>query len=205
MNVSVNVAGVILAAGSAKRFGSDKRQALLPTGVSLLETVLRTQTQVLPRVLVVSGPGDRFVADLCVVHGAQHVVCDEAHMGMGRSLAAGIAAVQAHDQAGTPCAAVLVGLADMPWVRPDTLHALLQAFAQTGQAVLPLHQGRMGQPRILPRQVWPALLTLRGDEGARQALDWSQAHRLPVDDAGVLMDADTPDDLVRYTVPQPSP
>jgi molybdenum cofactor cytidylyltransferase len=185
MNVSVNVAGVILAAGSAKRFGSDKRQALLPTGVSLLETVLRTQTQVLPRVLVVSGPGDRFVADLCVVHGAQHVVCDEAHLGMGRSLAAGIAAVQAHDQAGAPCAAVLVGLADMPWVRPDTLHALLQAFAQTGQAVLPLHQGR--------------------DEGARQALDWSQAHRLPVDDAGVLMDADTPDDLVRYTVPQPSP
>ena len=83
----------------------------------------------------------------------------------------------------------------MPAVQAETLRALLSRFQSTGQAVMPVHQGRAGHPRVLPRESWPALMTLSGDEGARHAVDWRQAAQVEVADAGVLLDVDTPQDL----------
>ncbi len=194
------VAALILAAGSSRRFGSDKRQARLPSGQTMLEAVIRVHLQVVDTVRVVTREHDAFAEAVCRATGAQPVVCPHAALGMGHSLAAGLewATHQPNVQA------VLVSMADMPAVLPDTLRALLARFHASGTLVAPRYvgpsapgrvPGRWGNPRLLPRAHWSGLLTLTGDQGAGAVLDWSHAEVVDVSDPGILCDADTPQDL----------
>lgn len=225
---------LVLAAGASSRFGSDKRQALLPDGRSLLATVVATHREVFDEVWVLTRPhaggaADAFTQAVCDAHGARCVVCADAALGQGHTLAMGLRLLQAEVDApgviapGTantstesvlsapPVAGALVALADMPWVRADTLQRLRERFEATGRVVLPRCGDALGHPRLLPRAVWPGLLGdavpasgsasaqgpagLRGDRGAQSLLDWSAAEQVVVDDTGVLRDADTPADL----------
>ena len=187
------VVALVLAAGRASRFGSDKRQALLPDGRSLLQAVLQTQLDACRDVRVLLREGDAWGQALCTELGASWQSVVDADLGMGRTLAVGLRSIMA--DAGPPIEAALVVLADMPAVQPDTVRALIEAFQQQGRLAWPWHTGRPGHPRLLPRANWPALLDLSGDEGARQRLDWSQATRVEVPDRGILIDIDTPGDL----------
>ncbi len=206
---------LVLAAGASTRFGSDKRQALLPDGRSLLEAVVATHREVFDEVWVLTRPGpageaDAFAQAVCEAHGARCVRCADAALGQGHTLAAGLRmllALPCGEDSVAPVAGALVALADMPWVRADTLQRLRERFEVTGNIVVPRCGGALGHPRLLPRAVWPALLGdavpapahgpagLRGDRGAQALLDWSTAEQVEVDDTGVLRDADTPADL----------
>lgn len=184
------VVALVLAAGQARRFGSDKRWARLPDGRSLLDAVIETARLAGLPVNVVLRPGDEAGAACCARQGAQPVWAAAAGQGMGASLAAGLC--QLTDR--TDAEAAVVMLADMPWVQPETVRALCAAFARERGLTWPWHQGQPGHPRLLPRAQWPALLDLGGDEGAR-GLDWARATRVVVADAGVLRDVDVPQDL----------
>ena len=90
----------------------------------------------------------------------------------------------------------------MPAVAPALLYRLLEAFAARPDAlaVVPVTQGRRGNPALISRALFPELSVLQGDEGARRLLREVHTARiveLVVDDASVALDIDTPDDLVR--------
>lgn len=192
------VVALVLAAGRARRFGSDKRRALLPDGRSLLQAVLQTQREACDKVLVLLRDGDAWGQALCADLGVEWLTVADAELGMGRTLAAGLQALVAEASAARGPAqfdAALVVLADMPTVQPGTVRALIDAFEQEGRPAWPWHAGQPGHPRLLPRANWPALLDLSGDEGARHRLDWSEATRVDVPDGGILLDIDTPGDL----------
>lgn len=200
--VAPRVVALVLAAGRARRFGSDKRQACLPDGRSLLQAVLQTQLQACSDVRVLLREGDDWGQALCAQWGVSLQVVPDADQGMGHTLAAGLRALVAEEPADPGgdhsvrrFDAALIALADMPAVQPDTVRALIEAFHQDGRPAWPWHAGQPGHPRLLPRSSWPALLDLQGDEGARQRLDWSLATRVDVPDAGILVDIDTPGDL----------
>ncbi len=113
--------------------------------------------------------------------------------GLGRSLAAGVAAL-----AGSADAA-LICLADMPRVRPEDLDALIAAFQSSGGRAIcvPTHAGQRGNPVLWPSRFFAELEALRGDVGARSLVD---AHArdvrfVPVEGAGVTFDIDTPEEL----------
>ncbi len=197
---------LVLAAGRARRFGSDKRQACLPDGRSLLQAVLQTQLAACGEVRALLRPDDAWGQALCAQMGVTWQSVPDADQGMGHTLAAGLRALVAEEPAGPGADigvshlgnrfdAALVALADMPAVQPGTVRALIEAFLREGRPARPWHAGRPGHPRLLPRVSWPALLDLSGDEGARQRLDWSLATRVDVPDAGILIDIDTPGDL----------
>ena len=200
------VVALVLAAGRARRFGSDKRQACLPDGRSLLQAVLQTQLEACDEVRALLRPEDAWGQALCEQMGVAWQAVPDADQGMGHTLAAGLRSLVAEESAGPGADtgvshrgnrfdAALVALADMPAVQPDTVRALIEAFHREGRLAWPWHAGRPGHPRLLPRASWPALLDLSGDEGARQRLDWSLATRVDVPDAGILIDIDTPGDL----------
>ncbi|WP_434681756.1 nucleotidyltransferase family protein [Pseudomonas sp. R1-18] len=180
------VFGLVLAAGRSRRFAGDKRRALLPCSRSLLQASVENAQAAFPQTWVVLRPDDDAQA-LGLSPDVQIVRCADADLGMGHSLACGIRALQ--DSAAS-AAAVL--LADMPWIKPDTLRQLA-SMADPRRIALPVHAGQRGHPVIIGRNFWPELVTLQGDQGARAVIAANQLHCevLQTEDAGVLRDADT--------------
>ncbi len=193
---AMNCAALVLAAGRGTRFGSDKRLARLPSGQTLLAATLARAFEHFASVTVVLRPGED-AQQLGIDARARVTRAEQARQGMGASLAAGIAALQA-----TPAQAVAVLLGDMPWIALGTLQQLT-AQAGSDRIVVPMHQGQRGHPVIFGRAFWPALAQVQGDQGGRQViLDHPQACvRVEVEDPGVVQDIDTPDQLAR-SLPQ---
>lgn len=109
--------------------------------------------------------------------------------GMASSLRVGVEAAGDADS-------ILVVLADMPWIGAETIDRLI-AEAGPGRIVVPTREGRRGNPVLWDRSHFPRLLSLSGDVGARAiiAAGTGDVKFVPVDDPGVLRDADTPEAL----------
>ena len=187
------IAGLILAAGLSKRFGSDKRQALGPDGRSLLAACVATFAEAFDRLGVVIPPGDDFGQWICRRSRAAHIVNPHPSQGQGRSLACGAAWLAAQPDV----EGVVIGLADMPMVNASTVQQLRDLLLRTGRPVVATYHGELGHPRGLPREWFGPLTGLTGDAGARDLVDWSRAESLESDDAGVVSDVDTPEQLRR--------
>jgi molybdenum cofactor cytidylyltransferase len=185
---------VLLAAGFSRRFGSDKRRHRLTGGASLLGASVRLYGAAFHRLIVVLRPEDDDLADdiataASSLENLQVVRCADAHLGMGHSLACGARAAAGWRH-------LFVTLADMPWVRAETLRRLREALlAAPPQAIVqPVHHATSGHPVGFGAHHLAALTRLTGDTGARAVVERAREHLIPidVDDPGVLRDLDTP-------------
>ena len=119
--------------------------------------------------------------DLVVVTDAQ------ARRGVGHSIAAGVSE-RPHAEGWL----VLPG--DMPMIRERSILAVADALAEHPVAFTQ-YRGRRGHPVGFAAELYSELVALEGDEGARRIVARYPAHAVEVDDPGVLVDIDTPDDL----------
>ncbi len=113
------------------------------------------------------------------------VVAEDWAEGIAASLRTGIAAVADAD-------AIVITLGDQPFVTPAAIEALLAVDAPATRAV---YDGRPGHPVVIARELFPEIVSLRGDAGARDLL---MAHGAVEVECGALSrddDVDTPDDL----------
>jgi molybdenum cofactor cytidylyltransferase len=186
----LNIVGLLLAAGSATRFGSDKLSHRLPHGVSIAVQAARHLHSVIPVVHAVVKPGADDLALLLKDEGCQIVVCEGAAEGMGASLACGARAAGRAD-------GYLVALADMPFVRTASIAAVRDALAAGAPLAAPYWRARRGHPVGISGSFFDQLLACRGDEGAKRLLGENETRlvKIPVGDPGILRDIDTPDDL----------
>jgi len=186
------IVGILLAAGSASRFGGDKLLAPLEGGTPLGVRALINLAACVDRVVAVVRPGDQVLARALSDHGAEVTFCPHAAGGMGQSLAWGIRA--------TPLAkAWVVALADMPWIHIAITRRIVDALESGSPLVAASHQGVRGHPVGFSRRYYAELAALSGDEGAKAIV---RAHQrelqlIETDDAGVSRDIDTPADLAR--------
>ena len=185
----MNIVGLLLAAGSAKRFGSDKLRHALPHGVAIAVQAarhLRSQTDV----VAVVRPGSEELAHALQDEGCRVVICDNAAEGMGASLACAVRAVEGAD-------AWLVALGDMPYVRPSSIAAVRAALEGGASLAAPYFRARRGHPVGIGARFRQELLSLGGDEGAKAVLSAHGAEllKIPVGDPGVIRDIDRPEDL----------
>jgi molybdenum cofactor cytidylyltransferase len=186
----LSIVGLLLAAGSATRFGSDKLQHALPHGVSIAVQSARHLKSELGRVVAVVRPdSDQLISNL-KAEGCEVIVCENASEGMGASLACAARAAGEVD-------GYLIALADMPFLRRTTIAAVRDALAGGAPLVAPYFRARRGHPVGLGRGFFHELLTLRGDEGAKRLLaaHEKQMVKIPVGDPGALRDIDRPEDL----------
>ena len=198
LSADFKVRGILLAAGSSSRFGSNKLLQVLVDGVNagtpVAVAAARNLAAALPHPLAVVRPGP----DIAELHaalaaaGCEVVVCAEAHEGMGASLACAV-------RASSDAAGWLVALADMPFIRPETI-AEVASWVGNGAAVAaPSYRGRRGHPVCFSYYQREELLALRGDEGARKVFDrhGGLGNLVRVNDPGILRDIDVPGDLLR--------
>ena len=182
--------GLLLAAGAASRFGSDKLQHPLPHGVAIAVQSARHLKAETSRVVAVVRPGAVETARALAAEGCEVVVCEQAAEGMGASLACAAQAAGAAD-------GYLVALGDMPFVRPSTIAAVRDALASGALLAAPYWRARRGHPVGFAGRLRTELETLTGDEGAKRVLaaHESQLVKVPVGDPGTIRDIDRPSDL----------
>ena len=185
--------GVLLAAGQGKRFDAsgklNKLMQPLPSGLTVAGTSAINMLSVLPATLAVISPNADSLAALLTLAGCEMTVCLDAHKGLASSL------VHALQHTSGACSGWIIALADMPFVQPETIAAIVQAMQSGAGIAVPSFLGQRGNPVGFSRQYLPQLLALTGDQGARSLLKTCQVTEAAVNDAGILKDVDVPTDL----------
>lgn len=186
----MRLVGLLLAAGSASRFGSDKLRHPLPHGVAIAVQAARHLLSEVPRVVAAVRPGGEETAQALTAEGCEIAVCERAAEGMGASLAC--AARAAGDADG-----YLVALADMPFVRRSSIAAVREALENGALVAAPYFRTRRGHPVGFAGRLRAELESLAGDEGAKHviAAHGAELVKVPVGDPGVIRDIDRPADL----------
>ena len=182
--------GILLAAGLSRRFGSDKLLHPLPDGTPMAIACALRLRDALPATLVVVAKSNTALIDQLEAHGIDTLGIDST--GMGESLAAGI-------MASTGAAGWVVALADMPWLRAETIQSVSAALAAGAVLAAPSYRGRRGHPVGFSKQFYGELSRIDGDEGARHliARNLDRLLLIECDDPGSLRDVDTPADMKR--------
>jgi molybdenum cofactor cytidylyltransferase len=196
------VSAVVLAGGMSRRMGVPK-QLLRIEGKSLLEhTLANVRASAVHEIILVLGFAADEIEKEISPQGLKITRNESYQQGMGTSLRIGLAAVDPQSTA------ALIILADQPFVRPATLDRLIEFHGSLKreigkpesarpQIVIPTYRGFRGNPVLLDRTVFPELRGLSGDVGCRAIFGdhTGGIYRLPVDDAGILLDIDSPEDL----------
>ncbi len=188
------IVGAILAAGAGSRLGRPK--ALLdwhgrPLVRYLAEVALRSG---LDRVIVVAGP--RVDEVRAALRGLPVDVVYNYYFGLGQSTS-----VQAALGAVPPgTEAVVFLLVDQPFVSPELIRSVVDAYRRTGAPIIaPRGPRRPGNPVLFSRPLFVELLSLRGDRGGRALIE-RHADRVVTVTVGsdeVFFDIDTAEDYRR--------
>jgi CTP:molybdopterin cytidylyltransferase MocA len=179
------VAGIVLAAGAATRFGEAKQLALF-RGRPLIEWPLAALlASPVDETIVVLGAHVEEIRGQAHLDGARIVICEAWSDGLARSLATGL-------DAAADAEAVVVVLGDQPLLESEAIRRVLAARRPETVAVRATYHGRPGHPVVLERAVWDAVRAQSGDQGAARALSGRAVCLVACDDAGSDVDIDTP-------------
>ncbi len=186
------ISGLILAAGSSTRMGRPKQTVLL-AGRPMLEYPLLAflSSKVGEIILVVQKRS--ILAGMKVPIKRVRVVVNPYHaQGLSASVKLGVREVSPRSSA------VVIGLGDKPLVLGSTIDSLISAYGRSGSMIVaPVYHKRRGNPIIFDRGVFPLIEETEGDEGAKSVMrkHEDEVFEVPVNDAGILIDVDTPEDL----------
>lgn len=194
------VAALVLAAGRSTRMGTDNKLLVEIDGVPMaLRAVNAARASLASSVTVVVGHQAGEVGAALAPTGADIVNNPDYAQGMSTSLRHGIAALPADADA------MLVVLGDMPRISARHLDRLIAAFDPADPAILvPEKDGRRGNPILWPREFFPAMSAISGDQGARGLLEQNahRVRRVAIDDDAIFLDIDRPEDLPRASTRQ---
>jgi molybdenum cofactor cytidylyltransferase len=190
----MSVAAIIVAAGSSSRLGRPK-QLVMIDGEPLLQRAIRIAHEAgAAPVVVVLGAYRKAIEEAVDFGAALIAVNGEWEEGIASSIREGIRAVEmnAADAAGA-----LLMSCDQPRVTSDHLRGMITRFVLQSEptVVASAYAGIRGIPAIFPRQAYPDLMALRGDQGARQLFDERAWRLVSMPLAGGEVDIDEPEDL----------
>ncbi len=185
------VAGIVLAAGEGRRFGGPKALADWHGRPMVRHVAALAQRAGLDPIIVVAGAHAEAVRRALSGLSVRVVENPRWPEGMSRSIQAGLEALpEAVD-------AFILLQVDQPRVRPRWLRQLIEAHQATGRSiVVGTFEGDPRPPALFARAMFPALMTLQGDQGGRPLIRAfpEAVAAVPIPDPTWVMDIDTPED-----------
>jgi len=184
------IAGVLLAAGGARRFGSQKLVATF-AGVPLVRHAADALSRATDGLLVVVGrDADAVRASL---RGIDAVIVENSDWstGLASSIRCGVAGVPPDTEA------IVVALGDQPGIGSAVIERLIARWRESGMPIAAVrYRGQRGHPVLFDRSLFAEIATLEGDVGARGLIDLSPDRVAYVDvDEPMPVDVDTRRDL----------
>ncbi|WP_134684008.1 nucleotidyltransferase family protein [Brevibacillus migulae] len=195
-----SVAAVILASGMSRRMGRPKQ--LLPyQGTTLLEHVIR---KLLPlpftKIIAVVGHSRHDIMNAIIIEDSRFDWLINERAEVGQSAAMQCAAEISKDTDG-----MFVFLADQPLLQPDTIqriyeYTVKELSTEIGSFVVqPSYADIPGHPVFFSRALLSLFGMLTGDEGGKRIIKLADYHHLlPVQDPGIHIDIDTPEDYQKW-------
>lgn len=181
---------IVMAAGNASRFGSNKLLAQLHGKPLIAYALDALPADKFSAIVVVSQYEE--VLNLAESLGYTAIRNLHPERGQSHSIQLGLAAV-------SDCDGVLFQVADQPHLRRESIASLTELFAAHPDTVVGLaHEGQRGNPCLFPSRFFPELMAIRGDRGGNVVISQhpEALHLLEVD-ARELLDVDTPDILAQ--------
>jgi molybdenum cofactor cytidylyltransferase len=187
--------GILLSAGFSRRFGADdKLLQPLPDGRPIALAAAEHLIEAIPECIAVLRLENKVLAKLLIHAGLKVTFCNKNQQDMADSL---VAAIRYSANVEAANSGFVIALADMPYIQPDTIRAVANQVGNGASIVIPTFQNQRGHPVGFSAKFRNELESLQGDEGARSIIKRypNEIQLLPTDDAGILADIDTPEDL----------
>lgn len=184
------IAGIVLAAGLSRRMGRAKMLMPVDGRAIIRHAVESVLAGGVDSVWVVTGPDVEPIEAALAGLTVQIVVNPTPEEGQSGSLRAGIAALPPSVDA------ALIALGDQPALAPSIIPALLAARRTSPKLIVaPRYRDGQGNPVVFKREIFPELLRLTGDRGARPIIQKEPARVEWVElDLPMPPDVDTPAD-----------
>jgi molybdenum cofactor cytidylyltransferase len=188
-----NVSAIILAGGFSQRMKDFK--PLLPLGdCTIMENTIKVfQNAGIKDISVVIGYRAQELKILLKHAGIKWVYNENFHEGMYSSVIAGVKSLRKEAEG------FFLLPADMPLVKAGTVTKIFHAYCLKGSSVIyPVFNGRCGHPPFISSRLFEAILAWSGAGGLRALLEQrkSEAQYVEVQDEGILIDVDTPEDYL---------
>jgi len=189
------ITAIILAAGQGRRFGQTKQ--LMPWGETTIlgATISQVKQSQVNEILVVTGHDAAAITSIASAHHIPTVHNPNYEAGeLLSSLKTGVQALA------ETVSAVLVILADQPFIPPTVIDQLIASFkAGTGQLIAPIYQGQRGNPVLIGQTLFAELLALPPESAPRTLL---QRHPdklalVAVESEAILLDIDSVEEYER--------
>ena len=193
--------GIVLAAGASSRMGQTKALLPIQPGRTLLGRILGTFCEAALAPLVVVSRTHLDIADAWgdpQSDAVLQVINPDPARGQLSSLLCGLEALPERPPA------IVMTLVDVPLPSVETVRTLMEAWHRTrAPLVRPVCDGRHGHPVIFGGPLLASLRAADLAEGAKPVVRAFAARGVDigVDDRGVLVDVDTPEDYRRLTQP----
>lgn len=165
------IAAVILAAGGSSRLGRPKQLEPWGSHPTLLGSVVATvRTFPVDEIWVVLGSQIEEIMEVVDLEGCGIVENPEWEEGIASSLRSGLDALNRQSRAD----AALIVMGDQPFIEASLVAEMVERRRRTkAMAIIPKYRYTRGNPVLLDRTLWPRVMSLEGDSGAKQLF---QAH-----------------------------
>jgi molybdenum cofactor cytidylyltransferase len=187
------VAGIVLAAGNASRFGKPK-QLLHWKGQPLIRhVVIAALTAGLSPVVVVVGDATNEIGSVIADLPVRIAINTEWMTGLSSSIRTGIEALP------NELGGAIFLHADQPQISHLLIKSLVEAHQLSLEPIIaPQINGQRGNPVLFDRKTFPDLLSLKEDKGGKALFSQYPIQWVTWYDPNQLIDIDTPEDYQKF-------
>lgn len=186
------ISAIVLAAGISSRMGSLKQLADFK-GKKMIEIVLeKIKRDYFHEIILVLGYKYEEIVKYQKIRADKIVINEEYEKGISSSLKKGVLNISNSSEG------FAIFLADQPLIKEESIEKVVSTFNNKNcMIVAPIYKKEIGHPVIFHKSLSSEIMKLSGDVGAKSIIE-KYKHRacfVEVDDEGILIDIDTPEDL----------